>query len=49
MGIKTLWNSLNTVIAAAGGWLGWYVGGWDGFLYVKRQIDSAKSDANTKK
>jgi len=34
MEIKTLWNGLNTVFAAIGGWLGWYVGGWDGFLYA---------------
>jgi len=32
--IKTLWNSLSTVSAAGGGWLGWYLGGWDGFLYA---------------
>ena len=34
MEVKTLWNSFNAVIVAAGGWLGWYVGGWDGFLYA---------------
>jgi len=34
MEIKTLWNGLNTVFAAVGGWLGWYAGGWDGFLYA---------------
>jgi toxin secretion/phage lysis holin len=34
METKTLWNSLNTALAAAGGWLGWYVGGWDGFIYA---------------
>ena len=34
MEIKTLWNGFNTAFAAAGGWLGWYLGGWDGFLYA---------------
>ena len=34
MEVKTLWNSFNTVIVAAGGWIGWYAGGWDGFLYA---------------
>ena len=34
MEVKTLWNSLNILFAAAGGWLGWYAGGWDGFLYA---------------
>jgi len=29
-----LWNSLSTVFTAGGGWLGWYLGGWDGFLYA---------------
>jgi toxin secretion/phage lysis holin len=31
---KTLWNGLNAAITVAGGWIGWYVGGWDGFLYA---------------
>ena len=34
METKTLWNSLSAALAAAGGWLGWYLGGWDGFLYA---------------
>ena len=34
MEIKTLWNGLCAALAAAGGWLGWYAGGWDGFLYA---------------
>ena len=34
MEIKTLWNGLNTVFMAFGGWLSWYAGGWDGYLYA---------------
>ena len=34
MELKTLWNGMNAAFAAVGGWLGWYAGGWDGFLYT---------------
>ena len=34
MAIKELWVILQTVIAALGGWLGWFLGGLDGFLYA---------------
>ena len=32
--MKTAWNSFQAVLAAMGGWLGWFMGGWDGFLYA---------------
>ena len=32
--MKTTWNSVQIVIAATGGWLGYFLGGWDGFLYA---------------
>lgn len=34
MALKELWVILQTVIAALGGWLGWFLGGLDGFLYA---------------
>lgn len=34
MAIKELWIFVQTVIAAVGGWLGWFLGGLDGFLYA---------------
>lgn len=34
MAIKEFWIVLQTVIAAMGGWLGWFLGGLDGFLYA---------------
>ncbi len=34
MAIKELWLILQTVIAALGGWFGWFLGGLDGFLYA---------------
>jgi len=34
MAIKEFWIVLQTVIAAVGGWLGWFLGGLDGFLYA---------------
>lgn len=33
MNIKVLWNNLQLCFAAIGGWLGWVLGGYDGFLY----------------
>ena len=32
--MKTFWNMIQTVFAAIGGWLGWYLGGCDGLLYA---------------
>ena len=32
--MKSLWHSLQAVIAVSGGWLGWFLGGWDGFLFA---------------
>jgi len=29
-----LWHGLQAVIAVSGGWLGWFLGGWDGFLFA---------------
>ena len=34
MEIRELWLYIKTVIAAMGGWLGWFLGGLDGFLYA---------------
>lgn len=32
--MKDTWNLIQISIAAAGGWLGYFLGGWDGFLYA---------------
>lgn len=32
--MKEIWNWSQAVIAAIGGWLGYFLGGWDGFLYA---------------
>ena len=32
--MKEIWNWIQVAIAAAGGWLGYFLGGWDGFLYA---------------
>lgn len=32
--MKQIWNSIQTVLIALGGTLGWFLGGADGFLYV---------------
>jgi len=29
-----LLHGLQAVIAVSGGWLGWFLGGWDGFLFA---------------
>lgn len=34
MEIKEIWMYGQTVIAVLGGWLGWFLGGLDGFLYA---------------
>jgi len=32
--MKTVWNTIQLTIATIGGWLGWFLGGLDGFLYA---------------
>jgi toxin secretion/phage lysis holin len=32
--MKLIWNWIQAAIVAAGGWLGYFLGGWDGFLYA---------------
>lgn len=32
--MKEFWNSIQVVIAAIGGWLGWFLGGCDGLLFA---------------
>jgi len=32
--MKDIWNAAQLAITAIGGWLGWVLGGWDGFLYA---------------
>ncbi len=32
--MKTIWTWLQVIITAIGGWLGWFLGGVDGFLYA---------------
>lgn len=32
--MKELWNTIQFIIAAIGGWLGWFLGGLDGLLYA---------------
>ncbi len=32
--MKEIWNWIQGMFAAIGGWLGYFLGGWDGFLYA---------------
>jgi toxin secretion/phage lysis holin len=32
--MKEIWTWIQLIIAAIGGWLGWFLGGADGFLYA---------------
>lgn len=32
--MKEIWNWIQVIFAAVGGWLGYFLGGWDGFLYA---------------
>lgn len=32
--MKTAWYTVQAALAAVGGWLGWFLGGLDGFMYA---------------
>ncbi len=32
--MREFWNVIQTVFAAIGGWLGYFLGGWDGLIYA---------------
>ena len=32
--MREIWNWIQETFAAIGGWLGYFLGGWDGFLYA---------------
>ncbi|MBS3902617.1 MAG: phage holin family protein, partial [Dethiobacter sp.] len=32
--MKSIWSNVQTAFAAIGGFLGWFLGGLDGFLYA---------------
>lgn len=32
--MKEVWNWIQVAFVAIGGWLGYFLGGWDGFLYA---------------
>ncbi len=32
--MKEFWNTIQAVFVAIGGWLGWFLGGFDGLLYA---------------
>lgn len=32
--MKEIWTWVQAALAAVGGFLGWFLGGWDGFLYA---------------
>lgn len=32
--MKTTWNSLQIILSTIGAYVGYYLGGWDGFLYA---------------
>lgn len=32
--MKEFWNSIQLIFAGVGGWLGYFLGGWDGLLYA---------------
>ncbi|WP_411844544.1 phage holin family protein [Schinkia azotoformans] len=34
MAIREIWIYVQSAIAAMGGWLGWFLGGFDGFIYA---------------
>ena len=32
--MKDIWNWIQAAITILGAWVGWFLGGWDGFLYA---------------
>ena len=32
--MKEFWNVIQTIFAGIGGWLGYFIGGWDGLIYA---------------
>lgn len=32
--MKQFWNMVQMVFTGVGGWLGWFLGGWDGLIYA---------------
>lgn len=32
--MKSIWTTFQLAIATLGGYIGWFLGGWDGFLYA---------------
>ena len=32
--MKEFWNYIQFIFSAIGGWLGYFLGGWDGFIYA---------------
>lgn len=32
--MKTIWANIQLIFTGIGGWLGWFLGGFDGFLYA---------------
>jgi len=32
--MRDIWNIVQMIFAAVGGWLGYFLGGYDGFLYA---------------
>ncbi len=32
--MKNIWNGIQLAFTAIGGFFGWFLGGWDGFLYA---------------
>ena len=34
MEAKSIWYGIQAALAVMGGWLGWFLGGWDGLLYA---------------
>lgn len=32
--MKEFWNTIQFIFTGIGGWLGYFLGGWDGFLYA---------------
>jgi hypothetical protein len=39
--MKEIWVWIQAALAAVGGFLGWFLGGWDGFLYALLRLSSS--------